>query len=67
MPTLSLYIPLSRSRGVVLRLAAILAPRPDTARSVPRGHVDLPAYLKKDVGLPIEVERPLPPHVRLLF
>lgn len=67
MPTLSLYIPLSRTRGLLLRLAAVLARRLPKARSVPRGHVDLPAYLRKDVGLPAEVERPPPLDHRLLF
>ncbi|GGX55130.1 hypothetical protein GCM10007385_24490 [Tateyamaria omphalii] len=60
MPSLSLYIPLSRSHGLLLRLAAVLARRPDKARSVPRGRVELPDYLKKDVGLSSEVERPPP-------
>lgn len=60
MPSLSFYIPLSRSRGLLLRLAAVLARRSDKVRAAPRGHVELPEYLKKDVGFPEEVERPPP-------
>ncbi len=67
MPNLSLYIPLSRSRGLLLRLLFILARRPRSEHPVLRGHVELPDYLKKDVGLPPEVERPPPVRHRLPF
>lgn len=67
MPNLSLYIPLNRSRHLLLRLAVTLVPRHLGEHPAPRGHVDLPDYLKKDVGLPPEVERPPPLDLRFPF
>ena len=60
MPSLSLYLPFGRSRVVLLRIVAILAKRPHRKRPLPIGKVDMPDYLRKDVGLPPEVERPPP-------
>ncbi len=63
MPTLSLYIPFSRSRGLLLRLVARLTQRPTRTRSNLRRRADLPTYLRRDVGLLPEIERPPPaPH-----
>lgn len=63
MPSLSLYIPFSRSRGVLLRLVADLIRSPKRIRPLPHGRAQLPGYLREDVGLAPEVEHPPPlPH-----
>ncbi|WP_299966890.1 hypothetical protein [uncultured Roseobacter sp.] len=62
MPGISIYLPLNRSRGLLLRLVARIA-RPPTRRAgaPPRGHAVLPAHLRQDVGLPpIEEPPPVP-------
>ncbi|WP_299826782.1 hypothetical protein [uncultured Roseobacter sp.] len=60
MPNLSLYIPLSRSRGVLLRLVAVLIRSPRRLPRDPYARAHLPAYLREDVGLEPEVEHPPP-------
>lgn len=60
MPTLSLYIPLSRSRGVLLRLAVAIAQRTSRDRPIRRKLPELPDSLREDVGLPAKLERPPP-------
>ncbi|WP_299670573.1 hypothetical protein [uncultured Roseobacter sp.] len=67
MPSLSFYIPVSRSRGLLLRLVAILARPPRRHRSYLRGRTELPEYLRADVGLLPEVERPPPDLHRFPF
>ncbi|MEM9636094.1 MAG: hypothetical protein AAGA94_00480 [Pseudomonadota bacterium] len=67
MPSLSIYIPFSRSRGLLLRLAAILIRSKSKGRTRARGHAQLPAYLRQDVGLLPEIERPPPPSHRFPF
>ena len=67
MPSVSLYIPVNRSSGLLLRLVAILARRPDGERPVLRRISELPDYLRKDVGLPPEIERPPPLRHRFPF
>jgi hypothetical protein len=67
MPSLLLYVPISRSRGLLLRLVAIFTPPPSVGRPVLRRIDKLPDYLRKDVGLPPEVERPPPTHHRVPF
>ncbi|MGZ2258516.1 hypothetical protein [Roseobacter sp. A03A-229] len=67
MPSLSLYIPFGRSNGLLLRLVAILIQRPRRTRSNLRGRVDLPEYLRRDVGLLPEIERPPPTQHRFPF
>lgn len=67
MPTLSLYIPLKRSRGLLLRLDAVFALRSSRERPVLRKLAELPDYLREDVGLPPQIERPPPSHHRVPF
>lgn len=63
MPSLTFYIPFGRSRRLLLRLVAILVQRPQIDRRPRRLDVDLPEYLRRDVGLLPDVERPPPmPH-----
>lgn len=58
MPNLSIYIPFSRSRGLLLRLVAVLI-RPDRpTRPVQRGRAHVPKCLRQDVGLLPEAEHP---------
>lgn len=60
MPNLSIYIPFSRSRGLLVRLVAVLI-RPDKqTRSAPSGRALLPDYLRHDVGLLPKDEHPPP-------
>ncbi len=59
MPNLSIYIPFNRSRGLLLRLVAVLISTKRRA-SIPRGRAQLPAHLRKDVGLLPEPEHPPP-------
>ncbi len=67
MPSLSLYIPLKRPRGLLLRLMVDYASRPSGERPVLRRLADLPDYLREDVGLPPRIERPPPSHHRVPF
>ncbi len=67
MPSISLFIPFSRSHGLLLRLVAILTLRPDRDHPVIRKQPELPDYLRKDVGLPPEVVRPPPQQYRFPF
>ncbi len=67
MPSLSLYIPLSRSHGLLLRLVESLVRRLGGERPVQFRRAELPDYLRKDVGLPPEVERPPPLRHRFPF
>lgn len=64
MPTLSIYIPFGRSRGLLLRLVAVLTRATPRSRRVPSGRVQLPDYLRRDVGLLPKDEHPPPlPHL----
>ncbi len=67
MPSLLLYIPISRSRGLILRLAAIFARRPSEERAVLHRTSELSDHLRKDVGLPPKIEHPPPPYHRVPF
>lgn len=67
MPSLSIYIPFNRSRGLLVRLVAVLIRPVRRSRPVPRGRVELPSYLRQDVGLPPDVELPPPQLHRFPF
>ncbi|MCV3272568.1 hypothetical protein [Roseobacter sinensis] len=67
MPSLSLYIPFGRSHGLFFRLVARLIARPRRGRANLRGQAHLPSYLRKDVGLLPEIERPPPELHRFPF
>ncbi|SDX70813.1 hypothetical protein SAMN05444358_109120 [Ruegeria halocynthiae] len=67
MPSLYLYIPLSRQHGLLLRLVESLVRRLGGECPVQFRHAELPDHLRKDVGLPPEVERPPPLRHRFPF